>query len=1145
MSNFQFLAQEWPKVFKKMQKAESRINTEPISTANYCRLVLEEMIHNLYHVEYLELPYNDNLVSLMQQEDIKELVPYHILNGLHVVRKTGNNAVHYGRRINKNDALVSIQYMHAFLKWFAGNYAENPIDLSSRFDATNIPKVGEAGRKLQELQKEREKEQQQLNALLEKLRLEKEDLLERAKESEEALRLFKEQTEEARKAVKAQKAERQVEVKAPYNEAQTRLHYINADLQEVGWHDLQKGRHLEFHVTGMPITNDNPKGNGYVDYVLWGDDGKPLAIIEAKRTTKDPEVGRNQASLYADCLEKMFDQRPIIFFTNGFETMLWDDVFYSAARRVYGFYSKEELEWMIQKRDTRKDLRKAKVNPAIAGRDYQMMAIQRIAEDFVVEGQEGIRGNKREALLVMATGSGKTRTAAALVDVLFKRNWVKRVLFLADRNALVTQAKNSFGEHLPDLSSIDLTKEKENNTTRLVFSTYQSMMNCIDTVKSKDDRFYSVGHFDLIIVDEAHRSVYNRYQTIFEYFDAMIVGLTATPKDSIDHNTFELFGCGDGDPTFAYELEDATPTYLCPYETLDVSTKFLREGIKYNELSEKDKEKYEESFQDSVTGLFPEEIQASAMNKRLFNEDTVNKVLDTLMTEGFKIEGGDKIGRTIIFAMNQKHADFIYKCFVKRYPDKPSGFIEVITNKVSHAQSLIDKFCDQKEERNPQIVVSVDMMDTGIDAPRVLNLVFFKVVRSYAKFWQMIGRGTRLCPDVYGAGQDKDSFLILDVCQNFEFFEVNTRGKKDNFTKPITQQIFETRLELSQLLAAKEDQESVDLSHKLVDILHHAIQNLNRDSFLVDMKMRYVEEFKERERWISLNDDDIPLIKEHLSALPTPESIDENARRFDLLILKLQLAKELGESEVRYQNSIINIADELSKKETITEVANAKELIHEIRLDTDFFKEVSQQKLEEIREEIRHLVKYLDKKPSKPIYTNLQDSEAKTEVREPLDGYNTSAVYQRRIEAFIRENKNNITISRIATNQPITPQEIQELEHILFDGEERGSKEDYIKKYGEQPLGNFIRSIVGLDEDAARKAFANFLQAGNLRADQMTFIDQIISHLTENGTIEMKSLCEQPFTDTNDQGIFGVFDDTASTKIISIIREINGNAVAG
>jgi type I restriction enzyme R subunit len=374
-------------------------------------------------------------------------------------------------------------------------------------------------------------------------------------------------------------------------------------------------------------------------------------------------------------------------------------------------------------------------------------------------------------------------------------------LFLADRNALVTQAKKSFSEHLDNLSSIDITQEKEKSDTRLVFSTYPSMMNKIDNLRDSDERFYGVGHFDLIIVDEAHRSIYNRYKAIFEYFDSTVVGLTATPKDAIDFNTFELFGCSNDDPTYFYELSEAVESkFLVPYKTISLSTNFLKSGIKYKDLSDKEKEKYEQTFEDKLTGLFPEEINKNALNKWLFNKDTVNKVLDALMQQGLKIEGGDKIGRTIIFATNQEHAKFIVDCFTERYPQYPSGFIAMIHNEVSHAQSLIDSFCDKYKENNPQIAVSVDMMDTGIDAVRVLNLVFFKSVKSYSKFWQMIGRGTRLCPDVFGVGQDKEHFLIFDTCSNFEFFDVNPNGTDTAVIKPITQQIFENRVFLSKLL---------------------------------------------------------------------------------------------------------------------------------------------------------------------------------------------------------------------------------------------------------------------------------------------------------------------------------------------------------
>jgi type I restriction enzyme R subunit len=732
-----------------------------------------------------------------------------------------------------------------------------------------------------------------------------------------------------------------------------------------------------------------------------------------------------------------------------------------------------------------------------------------------------------------------------MVDVLFKYNWVKRVLFLADRNALVRQAKNNFSEYLPDLSSIDLTEEKENDTTRLVFSTYPSMMNKIDNIRNADERFYGVGHFDLIIVDEAHRSIYNRYKAIFDYFDAAIVGLTATPKDGIDHNTFELFGCSNEDPTFLYELHQAVPQYLNPYKNIDITTNFLRDGIKYKDLTDKEKEKYEETFEDKTTGLFPEEIRANAMNKWLFNKDTVNKVLDALMQNGLKIEGGDKLGRTIIFAVNQDHAKFIVDCFMERYPHLPSGFISMIHNKVSHAQSLIDDFCDKYTEKNPQIAVSVDMMDTGIDAVRILNLVFFKVVRSYAKFWQMIGRGTRLCEDVFGPGQPKDHFLIFDVCGNFEFFEVEKKGKETQLGKPITQQIFESRLHLSRLLVETGEQEDIELSNNLRDILHKAVDNLDKTRFQVAMNLKYVDEFKSRARWNNLDSNDVHVIEEHLSELPVPETINEMARRFDLMMLKLQMATlMMSGTKKKYEETLIDIAEGLSFKYTIPAVLRAKPLIESIKKQ-DFYKGISQKKLDSVREDLRDLVQYLESSGRTIIYTNLQDSEITMTVTEPNLSSNYGTSYRRRVESFIRENKHQLTISKLLTNEPITSKELTLLEEILFDGDERGTREDFIKEFGEEPLGVFIRGIIGLDVKAAQNAFSDFLQAGNLRADQMTFIQNIISYLTKNGTIEPSMLFEPPFTDMNDQGLMGVFEDSDAHKVINIIERINENAMIG
>ena len=1140
MSNFSFLQAEWAQLFNKTKKAEERVNTEPYSTARDNRWVLEACLHHIYKVHHISFPYNTQLINLLSDSDIQSIIPSEQINGLHLIRKTGNNASHYGKIISSKSALESLRYLYVFLKWFALNYSETEPILPAAFDTSHIPKIGAKQRALKLLQKEQAAETAILKKQLADLQAQRETLKEEAESSALKLAVYEAEKEADRAALLAQRQARIQVIPAEFNEAETRKHLIDANLIEAGWQQLATGRDLEYPVKGMPISPDNPKGNGYADYVLWDDNGLPLAIIEAKRTNKDVEVGRHQATLYANCLEQMHGQRPIIFYTNGYETHIWEDTFYSAPRIVHGFYTKEELQWRIQQRNTRKDLRTATVNPEIAGRPYQMEAIQRVAENLLVKGTK-LRGKQRNVLLVMATGSGKTRTAAALVEILFKHNWAKRVLFLADRNALVKQAKDAFGEHLPDYSAVNLSKDKESNTTRLVFSTYPSMMNRIDGIRQEGERFYGVGHFDLIIVDEAHRSVYNRYKAIFDYFDALLVGLTATPKGSIDHNTYELFGCATEDPTFNYDLEEATPLYLKPYQNFDIATDFLREGIKYHELSASDQAKYEETFRDATTGLFPEEIAANAMNKWLFNKDTVNKVLDKLMEEGIKIEGGDKLGRTIVFAVNQKHAAFIVKCFRERYPEQASGFIETIHNGISHAQSLITAFCDKEVENYPQVAVSVDMMDTGIDAPRVLNLVFFKVVRSYAKFWQMIGRGTRLCPDVFGPDDPKEYFKIFDVCQNFEFFNIHQKGKEARGSKPLSRQIFEARLQLSRLLAETGIAENAALANQLLDRLHAAIKKLDRERFQVKMQLRYVDEFKGRDRWNNLSADDVHKIETHLSALPVPESIPEKTRRFDLLLLKLQIAKLLALSAAdSLENRLSSIADILSKKYTIPEVLKAAPLIDQLK-KPDFYKQLSQARLEEIRLEIRELVKYMEGKSQQPLYTDIQDSAASIVAGDPIQPY-TSAIYKQRVERFLRTHKDQLTIAKLANNKPITEAELLLLEKLLFDGEERGTKADFIKAYGEQPLGAFVRSILGLKVAAAHQAFADFLQVGHLQADQMTFLQNIITYLTKNGTLEKRMLFQAPFTDMHDQGILGVFKEAQAGRIIRIIDEINGNA---
>lgn len=1145
MSNFNFLQADFPQLFHAAVEAEQLTFISPKAASIFCRSTLEHAVNWLYdHDRNLERPWRADLNTLMHEHTFQSMFNQTLFGELNLIRKTGNLAAH-GKKVSQQDALASLKYLFRLLRHLAIYYGKTTPE-SQVFDEALIP----SGQPQQESQTQIDALKAELQAKEQAEREAEESRLKQAQENAQLKAQLEQHLQElaARKAAREKAVDIEAEVPLLVSEAETRKRYIDLALREAGWDDLQEGYHLEYEVTGMPRST-NPSGIGYVDYVLWGDDGLPLAVVEAKKTMADPRKGKRQAELYADCLENLKGQRPIIFYSNGFETFIWDDQFYP-EREVQGFYTKDELALMIERRTTRKDLRDFKVNEEIAGRAYQIEAVQRVAENTcTTNSDDKLIGRARQSLLVMATGSGKTRTSAAIVDMLTKCDWAKRVLFLADRNALVSQAKNAFNNYLPNLSAIDLTREKEDKSTRLVFSTYPTIMNRIDGLRTDDQRFYGVGHFDLIIIDEAHRSVYQKYKAIFDYFDSLLIGLTATPKAEVDFNTYSLFGIEDNNPTFAYELDKAVADgFLVPPKSMSVPLQFMREGVKYADLSDAEKAQYEEKFGDPTQGEAPEEIDSSALNKWLFNTDTVDKVLHHLMKDGIKVEGGDKLGKTIIFAKNHKHALFIEERFNKNYPEYAGKFLRVIDNFESKAQDLLEVFVDEFVENDPQIAVSVDMLDTGVDAPRVVNLVFFKPVKSSTKFWQMIGRGTRLCPDLFAMGDHKTHFVIFDYCRNFEFFDVNPDGVQGYMVISLTQIIFQAKLEIAVLI--RENTESTDeqktLAEGYIEELHQAVAALDRERFVVKARLRYVVEFSHADRWQNLSKGDVLDINNELASLVLPaDKDDELARRFDVLILKFQLALLTSADHTgHFMNSISGTAKGLLKKQNIPEVAAQVDLLNDL-LTESFWKSITVNRLEDVRLALRDLIKYLDKQQQVTVTTSFEDEldEDGIKVREPLGTYRTLQSYKDRVESYVRNHSDHLVIQKLKTNKSITQKEINSLEDILFNSDEIGTKQDYLDTYGDKPLGVFIRNIVGLDTNTAQEHFADFIQAGNLRADQMTFIDNIISYLSKNGVIDKALLFEPPFTSIHDQGLLGVFDDAAATKIINLIDHVNDNAV--
>ena len=1076
--------------------AERILPIDPAACALSCRRTMEIAVKWMYSVDSsLVKPWDDKLVNLMGTEEFRGIVDEKLLVRMDFIRRMGNNAAHAGKTVSREQAELCLQNLFHFLDFVAYCYGDEYT--AREFDASLLAQQPEAAPaaqasdteiKLDELMKE--------NAAL------KEALTQR------------------------RQTQRQTYVPKPLDisEYETRRLYIDAMLTDAGW---IRGRNWldEVELPGMP----NKSEVGYADYVLYGDDGRALAVIEAKRTCVDPVKGRQQAKLYADIIEKQQGRRPVIFLTNGFETRIVDGQY--KERPVASIYAKRDLEKWFNLMQMRTSLKDAEVDKHIAGRYYQEGAVKAVCTSFD-------EGNRRKALLVMATGSGKTRTVIALCKVLLERSWVRDILFLADRNSLVTQAKRSFVNLLPDLSVTNLCEEKDNLTAHCVFSTYQTMMNCIDAVRDEEGKLFTCGHFDLIICDEAHRSIYNKYRDIFTYFDAPLVGLTATPKDDIDKNTYEVFELGSGTPTYGYELAQAVKDgYLVDFMSVETTLKFIQQGIVYDELSDEDKRAYEDTFEDE-NGELPESIASSALNEWVFNEDTIREVLNVLMKNGLHIDYGNKIGKTIIFAKNHAHAEKILEVFGKEYPHL-AGYAKVIDNYMTYAQSAIDEFSDP--DKLPQIAISVDMLDTGIDVPEVLNLVFFKKVMSKAKFWQMIGRGTRLCPKLMD-GKDKDKFYIFDFCGNFEFFRMN-KGKPTANMIALQGAIFQLKAQIAYKLQdlAYQTEELIAFRRSLVEDMVGKVRELNKENFAVRQHLRYVEQYANPDNYQTLTYEDTLTMGQELAPLIVPDHDDAKALRFDALMYGIELAYLIGKKYTRARKDLLKKVSSVASVANIPEIMMQAELIDKI-LHTDYLDNAGINEFEHIRENLRDLMKYIPVGGT-AYDTNFDDEILSIEWNESELENDDLKNYKAKAEYYVRQHQDHIAIAKLKTNIPLNAMDIESLESILWS--EVGTRQDYEAEYGKKPLGEFVREIVGMDMNAAKEAFSAYLDETNLNDRQIYFVNQIIEYIVHNGIMkDFSVLQETPFTDRgNIVELFGG-NTTAWAGIRKVIEQINRNAEA-
>ncbi len=1137
MSHFAFLQPEWPTLFEAAAKAESLVHPDPRASCFYARRGLELAVEWLYqHDGALHTPYQDHLSALIHEPTFRAAVGPAVFAKARVIKDLGNQAVHSHKPVRQFDALTAVRELFHVAFWLARTYARGarPAD-GLAFEPEKLPRAGAAPGQTQA----------QLERLEAQLREKDERLttvLAGQAAADDELQRLREEIARAKESNAARPDAHD------YSEAQTRDYFIDLLLKEAGW-ALDQPRDREYEVEGMP----NGEGRGYVDYVLWGDDGRPLGLVEAKRTRRDPRVGQQQAKLYADCLERRYGQRPVLFFSNGYEHWLWDDASYP-PRPVQGFLSKPELELAIQRRTTRQPLGAAAINRAIVERHYQERAIRRVGEAFE-------RDRQRKALLVMATGAGKTRTVIALADLLMRCNWAKRVLFLADRVALVRQAANAFKAHLPDSAPVNLVTDRDAEG-RVYVSTYPTMMGLIDETRDGQRRF-GVGHFDLVIVDEAHRSVFQKYRAIFDYFDALLVGLTATPKSEVDRNTYSLFELESGVPTDAYSLDEAVKDgFLVPPRAVSVPLRFQREGIKYADLPEADKEQWD-ALEWGDEQEVPEAVEAEAVNRWLFNQDTVDKVLEHLMTRGLKVAGGDRLGKTIIFAKNNAHAEFIARRFDANYPHHRGEFARVITFKTEYAQSLIDAF--SAKEKPPHIAISVDMLDTGIDVPEVVNLVFFKMVRSKTKFWQMVGRGTRLCRDLFGPDQHKAFFYVFDYCQNLEYFSESPEATDGAVGESIGARLFKARLALVGELdrAAKQDgfaraaepgsvaaceaPSPKELRGELAEALRGEVAAMNVENFVVRPKRRLVERYARPEEWEGLGDEAAEELAREVAGLPAErEPEPEEARRFDLLMLRLQLAVLRKKSEFgTLRDQVRTIAGLLAEKAAVPMVREQLALIDEIQGEP-WWQDVTVPMLEVVRKRLRLLVQFIEKAERKPIYTDFEDRMGpETEIDLPEvtggDGFERFRVKAR---VFLREHQDHLAIHKLRMNEPLTASDLAELERML--AESGAGRADDLRRAAEEAhgLGLFVRSLVGLDREAAKRALAGFLDGKTLGANQIEFTNLVLDHLTENGVMEPDRLYESPFTDVAPQGPDGLFTGAQVDELFAALKRVKAGAAA-
>jgi len=1138
--NFEHMRKRWPDLADLAGHAEQYAYDDPQSALIKLRCFAEKLVGVVYREWDLPSLPNEKFIDRLENHAFSSMVDRAIIDKLHALRKEGNKAAHEGKW-GRGTPLWLLKEAHILGSWLllAMRYG-NKEDLSPFIEPLKpeTPKPEVTAKTKQEnkaLQQKLSEHEARIEQALNELEASQKAELAAQKEAAKLQQKLDQKQDEA-KTQEYRQASTFAKNNLELNEAQTRRRLIDTELHSRGWDiDLVNGKNteqvtLEEEVDEQPT----PTGIGYCDYVLWDDNGKPLAVIEAKRTRENADKGRQQAKIYADSLEKKYNQRPVIFYTNGHDIYLWDDAQGFTPRKLYGLYAKNSLQYLIRQRSERKDLNKTPIATDIAGRTYQIETISRVCERY--------SANHRKALVVQATGTGKTRVAIALTKRMMDAGWAKRVLFLCDRRELRKQAGKAYNEFLSEpIYIVGKSKKADRQTARIYVSTYPGMMSIMEE--------FDPGYFDLIIADESHRSIYNVFGDVFKYFDAMQLGLTATPVEMISRSTSQLFGCDYKLPTANYPLEIAVEEgNLVPFKVVTHTTQFLREGIQGHSLSDEQIAELEEQGED------PNELDfnATAIDKAAYNKDTNRAILRNLMENGLRLADGQTLGKSMVFARNIEHAELLAKIFDEMYPeygkDRGGNFCRVIHSKFERAEELIDDFkATDGKDSEVTIAISVDMLDTGIDVPEVLNLVFAKPVKSKVKFWQMVGRGTRLCENLFGpatdGSQDKSKFLIFDHWGNFEYFEMEPEEEDPRQSKSLCQKLFEARVTYADEALKRGEMDSFG---KMVVLIKQDVDALDDNSIAIKDNWKVKQQLSQLDVLHQFAPTTKSQLFEEMAPLMQWRNIkgESEALKFDLELVNAQYAILCQpEALAQIKEQVLEKVRSLSMH--LNQVRSKASEVNKLQED-DFWQTANYDELEKARTALRPVI-HLRKKDTKPptdltkIYDITEDT-TKFEINERKTNIITVdyEIYRQEVELTLAPLfEKNPVLQKIRAGEPVTEAELEALNALVHIQNPNVDLKLLAEFFPESSAGvdQLLRTIVGLDVEAIEKQFTGFVQEHhiNLSALQQRFLGLLKSEICRKGQMTIADLYEQPFKGLHQDGIDGLFQDKQATLIANFI----------